>query len=49
MIPLFPGPLWGAFNTRRFTGFPDQDDPYAPLSPNLEPQALLVLTRLVPR
>jgi peptide/nickel transport system substrate-binding protein len=49
VIPLFPGPLWGEFNTSRFTGFPDEDDPYAPLSPNLEPQALLVLTRLVPR
>ena len=49
VIPLFPGPLWGEFNTTRFTGFPDENDPYAPLSPNLEPQALLVLTRLVPR
>ncbi len=48
-IPLFPGPLWGAYNSTRFTGFPDEDDPYAPLSPNLNPQALLVLTRLVPR
>jgi peptide/nickel transport system substrate-binding protein len=48
-IPLFPGPLWGAFNSSRFTGFPDEDNPYAPLSPNLTPQALLVLTRLVPR
>ncbi len=48
-IPLFPGPLWGAYNSARFTGFPDAADPYAPLSPNLSPQALLVLTRLVPR
>jgi peptide/nickel transport system substrate-binding protein len=48
-IPLFPGPLWGAYNTARFTGFPDAGNPYAPLSPNLNPQALLVLTRLVPR
>jgi peptide/nickel transport system substrate-binding protein len=48
-IPLFPGPLWGAFNTTRFTGFPNAGDPYAPLSPNLSPQALIVLTRLVPR
>jgi peptide/nickel transport system substrate-binding protein len=48
-IPLFPGPLWGAYNNERFTGFPDADHPYAPLSPNLNPQALLVLTRLVPR
>jgi peptide/nickel transport system substrate-binding protein len=48
-IPLFPGPLWGAYNSTRFTGFPDRDDPYAPLSPNLSPQSLLVLTRLQPR
>ncbi len=45
-IPLFPGPSWGEFNSSRFTGFPSADQPYAPLSPNLTPQALLVLTRL---
>ncbi|HXI55813.1 MAG TPA: ABC transporter substrate-binding protein, partial [Polyangia bacterium] len=48
-IPLFPGPLWGEYNDKRFTGFPDQKNPYAPLSPNLFPQSLLVLTRLLPR
>jgi peptide/nickel transport system substrate-binding protein len=48
-IPLFPGPSWGEYSTARFTGFPDEDDPYAPLSPNLAPQSLLVLTRLRPR
>lgn len=48
-IPLFPGPLWGSYNSTRFSGFPDADNPYAPLSPNMSPQALLVLTRLVPR
>ena len=31
-IPLFPGPQWGEFNTARFTGFPNEDDPYALLS-----------------
>jgi peptide/nickel transport system substrate-binding protein len=45
-IPLFPGPSWGEFNSSRFTGFPSADDPYAPLSPHLTPQPLLVLTRL---
>ena len=45
-IPLFPGPSWGEFNTRQFTGFPDADNPYAPLSPNWAPQSLLVLTEL---
>ncbi|HVR61666.1 MAG TPA: ABC transporter substrate-binding protein [Polyangia bacterium] len=48
-IPLFPGPLWGTYNDKRFVGFPDQRNPYAPLSPNLLPQALLVLTRLRPQ
>jgi peptide/nickel transport system substrate-binding protein len=48
-IPLFPGPLWGEFNSSRFTGFPDASDPYAPLSPHVEPQSLLVLTRIAPR
>jgi len=48
-IPLFPGPLWGEYNSTRFTGFPDADNPYAPLSPNLAPQSLLVLARLQPR
>jgi peptide/nickel transport system substrate-binding protein len=48
-IPLFPGPLWGEYNSERFTGFPDEDNPYAPLSPNLTPQSLLVLTKVVPR
>jgi peptide/nickel transport system substrate-binding protein len=48
-IPLFSGPLWGEFNGARFTGFPDAEHPYAPLAPYLEPQSLLVLTRLAPR
>jgi peptide/nickel transport system substrate-binding protein len=49
-IPLFPGPLWGEFNARRFEGFPDAEHPYAPLSPYIDdPQPLLVLTRVRPR
>lgn len=48
-IPLFLGPLWSEYNTSRFTGFPTAEDPYAPGSPNLYPQTLLVLTRLEPR
>lgn len=31
--PLFPGPMWGEYNTRRFEGFPNEGDPYAELSP----------------
>src|SRR5699024_6024063 len=31
--PLFPGPAWGEYNTRRFEGFPHEENPYAELSP----------------
>jgi peptide/nickel transport system substrate-binding protein len=48
-IPLFPGPAWGAYNDKRFTGFPSADNPYAVLSPNRPPESLLVLTELKPR
>jgi peptide/nickel transport system substrate-binding protein len=49
-LPLFPGPMWGEFNSARITGFPHHGDPYAPLSPNIDgPQPLLVLTRITPR
>ena len=47
VIPLFPGPRWGAFNTTRFTGFPDEDNPYATLSTRA-PTTVLVLTTLEP-
>jgi peptide/nickel transport system substrate-binding protein len=47
-IPLFPNPSWGEFNTRRFTGFPDAKNPWATLSPNKQPDCLLVLTELRP-
>lgn len=47
-IPLFPSPSWGEYNSARFTGFPDADDPYARLSPNHHPDALLVMTRVEP-
>lgn len=48
-IPLFPTPSWGEYNDTRFTGFPSEADPYAALSPNAVPDALLVLTRVRPR
>jgi peptide/nickel transport system substrate-binding protein len=47
-IPLFPGPQWGEYNSSRFTGFPDQDDPYALLPPWATPDRLLVLTSIRP-
>lgn len=45
-IPLFANPAWGTYNTRRFTGWPNEDDPHATLTPNKMPETLLVLTRL---
>jgi peptide/nickel transport system substrate-binding protein len=48
-IPLFPNPAWGEYNDRRFEGFPDAEHPWASLSPNQMPDALLVLTALKPR
>jgi peptide/nickel transport system substrate-binding protein len=48
-IPLFPQPSWGEFNSRRFTGFPSGEEPYAALSPNKFPDCLLVLTSVRPR
>lgn len=48
-IPLFPNPSWGEFNTRRFEGFPDAEHPWAALSPNKQPECLLMLTELKPR
>jgi peptide/nickel transport system substrate-binding protein len=49
VIPLFLAPSWGSYSTRRFTGFPTRDDPYALLSPNQPPEPLLVMVELVPR
>ena len=46
-VPLFPGPKWGAYNTTRFTGFPDEDNPYAPLSTR-SATSVLVLTTIEP-
>jgi len=48
-IPLFANPLWGAYNDRRFTGFPSAKQPFAKLSPHSEPENLLVLLALEPR
>jgi len=48
-IPLFPNPPWGTNSTRRVTGFPNAEHPYAMLSPNDYTQPLLVLTQLRPQ
>lgn len=48
-IPLFSSPAWGNYNNARFEGFPNQDNPYVVLTPNSEPDFLLVLQNLKPR
>jgi peptide/nickel transport system substrate-binding protein len=47
-IPLYPNPSWAEYNTKRFTGFPSADNPYADPSPNKmdRGECLLVLTAL---
>lgn len=47
-VPLFPGPQWGEYNDSRFTGFPNEDDPYAVLSTYAGTERLLVMTALRP-
>jgi peptide/nickel transport system substrate-binding protein len=47
VIPLFPGPEWGAYTDVRFTGWPSEDNPYATLSTRA-PTTVLVLTTLEP-
>ncbi|AUX22575.1 peptide ABC transporter substrate-binding protein [Sorangium cellulosum] len=49
VIPLFKNPSWGEYNSKRFTGFPTQQNPYAKLTPNNPPEYLLVLTEIRPR
>lgn len=48
-IPLFPGPTWGQYNSRRVVGFPNAKNPWAPLAPYKAPGQLLTLVELRPR
>ncbi|MCT2546175.1 ABC transporter substrate-binding protein [Streptomyces atratus] len=47
VVPLFPGPEWGAYTDTRFTGWPTEDNPYATLT-NRGDTTVLVLTSLKP-
>jgi len=44
-IPLFPGPQWYEFNSTRFTGFPDKDNPYS-VGSAYALEAILVATEI---
>jgi len=48
VIPLFPGPVWGAYTDEHFTGWPNRDNPYASLSTRAA-TTVLVLNALRPR
>jgi peptide/nickel transport system substrate-binding protein len=48
-LPLFPGPSWGEYTSTRFTGFPDEGNPYAKLAPHDDPEPLLVMLEVKPR
>ena len=48
VIPLFPGPVWGAYTDENFTGWPNRDNPYASLSTRAA-TTVLVLNALRPR
>lgn len=48
VVALFPGPQFGAASTLRFTGWPTEDNPYAPLGGVRERTAVLILTTLEP-
>ncbi len=47
-IPLFPGPQWYEYNSARFTGFPDKDNPYS-IGSTYALEALLVMTEIKPK
>lgn len=45
-IPLYEQPDWGLYNTTRFTGFPNEENAYAPLSLQMTNGPLLVWPKL---
>ena len=45
-IPLFAEASWAECNTKYFTNFPSEKNPYATLSPNYPPENLFVLVNL---
>ncbi len=50
-VPLFPGPMWYEYNTRRFTDFPNEENPYAVGSPfgAGTPEQLILMTTVRPK
>ena len=48
-IPLFAEPAWGECNTKYFTNFPSQNNPYGPLSNNEQPSFIFTLLNVKKR
>ena len=46
-VPLFPGPQWGEYNTMRFEGFPNEENPYSLLS-TYSAERLILMTTITP-
>ncbi|MCC7207408.1 MAG: ABC transporter substrate-binding protein [Anaerolineae bacterium] len=47
-LPLYSGPAWMEYSTRRFVGWPNADDPYAVGQPSAN-ERLIVLTTVRPK
>ena len=48
-IPLFAEPSWGECNTKYFTNFPSEQNPYGPLSTNEIPSFIFALINIKKR
>ena len=48
-IPLFAEPSWGECNTKYFTNFPSEENPYGPLSTNEIPSFVFTLINIKER
>ncbi|WEG11995.1 ABC transporter substrate-binding protein [Pullulanibacillus sp. KACC 23026] len=47
-IPLFYGPVWFEYSSKKYTGFPDQSNTYSHPSPYSWPAPAVVLSKLKP-
>ena len=48
-IPIFADPSWGVYSTKRFKNFPNENNPYAQISPNAGIENLFILTEVEPK
>jgi peptide/nickel transport system substrate-binding protein len=47
-LPLFPGPQWYEYNTARFEGFPNAENPYV-IGSTYAAESILVMTEVKPK